>query len=476
MKKHEQNLTFEKLKNFMMKQLLILLLLAVSIVGCKNEPKIDYALFSGKIEHANADKLTIKGAGFDKEVKINPDGTFADTLKLSRSGFYSLNVGREFTMLYLKNGYDLKMNLDAQSFDETIIYTGKGETENNYLAAKSLKNENSKADPVAFYGKEEQAYKAEIENIHKRNAEILNSLSNPDKDFVASEQKNLDYDKYLGFKHLRISPCVLLQTTHFKVSDTFLPKELKDMKYDDADAYTNSSSYKQLAYGKTLDAIFETIGDDYNNATVDDFKAINDIKIPALKDDVFSYLGKFMVSPSNPNMESIHGYLVSNTSNDETKKNINETYEKNKNLVKGMPSPQFVNYENHKGGKTSLADLKGKYVYIDVWATWCGPCKREIPFLKEVEKKYHGKNIEFVSTSIDVAKDHDTWVEMVKNEQLGGVQLMADNNWKSKFVTDYAIEGIPRFILIDPNGNIVDADAPRPSDPKLIKLFNALNI
>jgi thiol-disulfide isomerase/thioredoxin len=142
----------------------------------------------------------------------------------------------------------------------------------------------------------------------------------------------------------------------------------------------------------------------------------------------------------------------------------------------GMPSPQFVNYENHKGGNTSLADLKGKYVYIDVWATWCGPCKREIPFLKEVEKKYHGKNIEFVSTSIDVAKDYNTWVEMVKNEQLGGIQLMADNNWKSKFVTDYAIEGIPRFILVDPNGNIVTADAPRPSDPKLVQMFNDLKI
>ena len=141
-----------------------------------------------------------------------------------------------------------------------------------------------------------------------------------------------------------------------------------------------------------------------------------------------------------------------------------------------MPSPQFTNYENHKGGETSLSDLKGKYVYVDVWATWCGPCKREIPFLKEIEKQYYGKNIEFVSTSIDVANDHSTWVEMVKEMQLGGIQLFADNNWKSKFVTDYGIEGIPRFILIDPNGNIVSADAPRPSDPKLVELFTELKI
>ena len=65
---------------------------------------------------------------------------------------------------------------------------------------------------------------------------------------------------------------------------------------------------------------------------------------------------------------------------------------------------------------------------------------------------------------------------MVKEMQLGGIQLFADNNWKSKFVTDYGIEGIPRFILIDPNGNIVSADAPRPSDPKLVELFTELKI
>lgn len=138
--------------------------------------------------------------------------------------------------------------------------------------------------------------------------------------------------------------------------------------------------------------------------------------------------------------------------------------------------PTSFDYYNYNVGKTKLKDLEGKYVYIDIWATWCGPCIAEIPDLKEKEKKYHDKNIEFVSISIDEMKDNDKWKKIVEEKELGGIQLLADNAWKSQFVKDYKINGIPRFILIDPSGKIVSADAPRPSDDKLVKTFDDLSI
>lgn len=135
--------------------------------------------------------------------------------------------------------------------------------------------------------------------------------------------------------------------------------------------------------------------------------------------------------------------------------------------LEGNQTPLFE-YENHKGGKTKLADLyKGKYVYIDTWATWCGPCRQEIPFLQKVEEKYHGKKIEFVSISIDEKKDYEKWKKFVVDKKLGGVQLYADADWRSEWVRAFAINSIPRFILIGPDGKVVDADAKRPSDPEL---------
>jgi len=154
-----------------------------------------------------------------------------------------------------------------------------------------------------------------------------------------------------------------------------------------------------------------------------------------------------------------------------------------KQLPKGQISPSFAAYENINGEKTSLSDLKGKYVYVDVWATWCGPCKVEIPYLQEVEKKYHEKNIAFVSISVDDPKRNGSWEKanenwrnMVEEKELGGIQLFSPQGFQSQFIQDYKINGIPRFILIDPEGNIVDASAPRPSSQALINLFDEENI
>ena len=143
-------------------------------------------------------------------------------------------------------------------------------------------------------------------------------------------------------------------------------------------------------------------------------------------------------------------------------------------LGKGINSPKFVDYENYAGGSTSLDDLKGKYVYIDLWATWCPPCKAEIPYLEKVEKEFHGKNIAFVSISLDVLKARETWRKMVADKELTGIQLYAKG---SKDFTDaYKVKSIPRFILIDTEGKIINADAPRPSKPELTELLNTLNI
>ena len=115
-----------------------------------------------------------------------------------------------------------------------------------------------------------------------------------------------------------------------------------------------------------------------------------------------------------------------------------------------------------------MSSFKGSLVYLDVWATWCGPCKAEIPYLKTLEQDYHQKNIIFLSVSVDTEKDK--WLKMVEEEGLGGVQLWADG-W-SQITKDYAIFGIPRFILFSEDGKVISNDAPRPSNQETRELFD----
>jgi thiol-disulfide isomerase/thioredoxin len=304
--------------------------------------------FQADVTNKNGDILFIKDNKIIiKEIKVEGDGHFSTSFDV-KEGMYQLFNGEEYTDLFLKNGYDLTLKLDAKNFDESVTYSGKGAAENNFLAQKILSDADFSYDELLASTPEEFTKKIDA----KQNADISKlEKGNFDANFVALQKKAME-------------------------------KELFELKM----------YFKQKQEQLKL-----------NNST----------------------------------------------------------------------SPTF-DYVNYAGGKTKLEDLRGKYVYIDVWATWCGPCRGEIPHLAKVEEKYKDKNIAFVSISVDVDKDFEKWKTFVKDKSLGGIQLFADKNWNSDFIKAFGINSIPRFILIDPKGKVVSADEARPSDPKLVEKLDGL--
>lgn len=129
----------------------------------------------------------------------------------------------------------------------------------------------------------------------------------------------------------------------------------------------------------------------------------------------------------------------------------------------GTPAPQF-SYKDVNGTVVNLSDFKGKYVLIDVWATWCHPCIAENPHLKVIEEEFKTKNIVFIGLSLDKPQQEAKWKKFVTEKALPGVQLIADNEKNSEFIKACGVAFIPRFILINPDGTIADAYANRPSD------------
>jgi thiol-disulfide isomerase/thioredoxin len=120
-----------------------------------------------------------------------------------------------------------------------------------------------------------------------------------------------------------------------------------------------------------------------------------------------------------------------------------------------------------------LSKHKGKVVLVDFWASWCSPCRKEIPFLKELKSNFSDKELQIIEISIDT--DYSAWVRASQIENLSGYEnnyIIA--NWeKSKLYKNYKIQAIPRYLLFDKNGKIIDDDAPRPSDKELTERIKA---
>jgi len=341
----------------MIRRISLLLVTSLLFVACKqNETATkDYVTLSGTISNKLETNLVLNGPSFQRELNLDDNGRFQDTMKIEE-GFYMLSYGDIKAFMFLKNSYDLNLNLNTQDPIGSLSFSGLGAGTNNYMAEK-----------IRFEQKED---------LNDFNGFFLLNKS----DFT---------QKVSG---LQSSMKVLLDNA-VDLDSTFLEREIQ----------SNDQFIKFL------------------NANYDD------------QHELLTVLGR------------------------------------------GQPSPKFT-FPNINGKNVSLDDLKGNYVYVDVWATWCGPCKREIPFLKELEHEYENKNITFVGMSIDTQENKDKWQRMVVERDLKGVQVLADRDWESQFIKDYRITAIPRFILIDPKGNIVSHDAPRPSQPELKQLFKELNI
>ncbi|MFV0305181.1 MAG: TlpA family protein disulfide reductase [Moheibacter sp.] len=149
----------------------------------------------------------------------------------------------------------------------------------------------------------------------------------------------------------------------------------------------------------------------------------------------------------------------------EEKVEIGEVTERSAEEIAAIKTyaPQF-SFVSIEGEQVALESLKGKYLYVDIWATWCRPCLQQLPAMKELEAKYDNQNIEFVSISVDKESDKNKWQNMVNEKQMKGIQLFAGRT--SSFHQDYEISTIPKFLIIGKEGEIINNDPPRPMDYK----------
>ncbi len=131
---------------------------------------------------------------------------------------------------------------------------------------------------------------------------------------------------------------------------------------------------------------------------------------------------------------------------------------------RGKAAPGFT-LKNDKGETCSLADFRGKVVYLDLWASWCGPCRQEMPALREIYEKYKADE-RIAIVGIAVHDGYNRWKEALEEEKPGWLQLHDADGLVARA---YEAGVIPRYILIDKNGNIADMNAPGPGNKEALE-------
>ena len=125
-----------------------------------------------------------------------------------------------------------------------------------------------------------------------------------------------------------------------------------------------------------------------------------------------------------------------------------------KAVAVGAVAPDFT-LNTPDGKPVALSSLRGKYVLVDFWASWCGPCRQENPNVTKVYNEYKSRNFDILGVSLDTEKAREKWLKAIQDDQLAWTQVSDLKGWQNAAATKYGVQAIPQNFLLDPNGKIV---------------------
>lgn len=447
-----------------MKRLLCMLTVAVICVSCSSAS--EDAVLNIRVDEPVAGEVVVVCHNDVNVLPLDAEGCAAFALKGSEMAYPKVFHGRESLHLYLERGDVATLTFKGNDMSGSYVFNGEKRDAVEYLNRVSLI-----ALPDEDYALPLDEFRTRLAGREADAVKLLeaNGLAS-EGDFLMNERDRI---RYAYAAQLMMYPMAHMIMTgdmeyrpgqdYFDLIESYVVEDSRLACLDEYRAFVAEAMHLLDPSGRDVTVVYPK--------TVAQMKyAADRISDPRVREVIMhhvaaAYVDNFGVSDIDEMENLYHTYVK-----DELLKASYEAKHERWDLSRpGRMSPGF-RAQDIDGNEYVLADFRGKYLYIDLWATWCGPCKREIPYLKALEEKFKDAQITFLSLSVD--RDKEAWEKMVREGGLSGVQLYLGTG--SRFQEAYRVEGIPRFILLDKEGRIISNDMSRPSSDETVSALEAL--
>ena len=450
--------------------------------------KSSVTLISGKVVNANIRsglQISLQnvqdGAMISRSsVQSNSDGSFEIPCQVKQEGFFYLSTLRWRVRVYLKPAERLQLEIDHKTGNLASV---NGSRENQILYQwRQL------ISPITAYGYnlsvfnidsiDLNEYIARNQKLQTAMADFFSRIDKSNSQFVRAFKDAMDVDRELAPINFLFHKSAKKVNGHktrpkdFNEVPEFYNQFIQPGKFSNASilqvgearefielyaklklAFLSKEEREKLLPGEKLKVMMNSISNDTLKSLFfhDQMGQIEVNNLSEFKETFEPFKKYAKISPTKETYKSIYELFSGDTA------------------FIGKSSYNF-SLPDTSGKIVSMKDFKGKVVLIDVWATWCGPCKAQFPFLKEIEHEYaNNKDIVFVGVSLDKVDVKQKWLDMIKKEKLGGIQLLDD--FGKEFGRKYGLTAIPRFMLIDRQGRWIEIRCPRPEAKEDLKRY-----